>query len=174
MGDASVADMLEVNTEYPFELKTKVLGNVNQKIVDEVANTIKDVFVDMGYMDMPPLEISISDGGIQLQSGNILPACYEMLEPDRTIPGRILLSSRETKKCFGDSEIPGYVATAAFAAHEAVEHVNHMRGKKLLMSGAAIAPEDHKADTEIEANETAREVIEKRYGWTVHFGDENI
>ena len=166
---------LEVEKElkgYPHEIKTRIIGTVENSLVGEVVGSIKDVFNKMDYSGEPPEIVSISQGAVVLPSNEEIEASYGYDEPK--VPGRIYVSTEKSKAAFGKSKIPITVATAAFAAHEAVEHVNHMRGKQLLSSHRKLKPEEHKAETETEANNIAREIIKKRYDWTVKFGDENV
>ena len=44
-----------------------------------------------------------------------------------------------------------------------------MRGKKLLSSHKLLSHEEHRAETEDEADAIAKEVILEHYGWTVNF-----
>jgi len=157
---------------YPYQIKTRKVGKVSDDLVAEVVDTMKDVFIRLGYQDEPPEIVSISQGAVILPSGEEIEACYGYDQPG--VPGRIYVSTEGSKKSFGKSKIPVHVAAAAFAAHEAVEHVNNMRGKTLLSSHKKIKPEDHTSDTEVEANRIAREIVGIRYGWTVKFGDENL
>lgn len=154
------------------ELKTRIIGEVSDSLVKEVVGTIRNVFEIMNYSGDPPEFVSISQGAVILPSGERIEACYGHDAPK--VPGRIYVSTQRSKAAFGNSGIPIAIATSAFAAHEAAEHVNHMRGKTLLNSHRKLKPEEHKAETEDEANRIARGVIEKRYGWTVRFGDENV
>jgi len=157
---------------YPHKIITKTVGKVDADLVNEATGTVKDVFIRLGYNGEPPEFVSISQGVVLLPSGEEVEACYGYDAPKT--PGRIYVSSEKSKASFKDSGIPIEVATAAFAAHEAVEHVNHMKGKELLSSHRKLKPEEHKSETEDEANSIAREIIEKRYRWTVRFGDENV
>lgn len=161
---------LNPNTEYPYEIKTRIVGNVDLGLVREVVSTVKEVFREMNYLGEPPEIVSISEGAVLLPSGEEMAGVYGYDAPE--VPGRIYLSSTRSKQSFGNSPIGINIATAAFAAHEAVEHVNNMRGKKLLSSHKKLSKEEHKSETEDEANQIARKIIERKYGWTVRFGDE--
>ena len=103
------------------------------------------------------------------------PCWLHLLEADQ---GRWRLKIKKAKiwkiplASYGPSEIPINIATAAFAAHEAVEHVNNMRGRNLLTSQKKLSHAEHVAETEDEANSIAREIVSKRFGWTIKFGDE--
>lgn len=154
------------------EMKTRTVGRVSGALVDEVVSTIREVFNTMGYNGELPEVVSVSQGAVLLPSGEEIEACYSYDKPK--VPGRIYISTERSKSAFGRSSIPIEVASAAFAAHEAVEHVNHMRGRTLLSSNRRLKPEEHKTETEDEANRIARKVIERRYNWRVRFGDENV
>ena len=152
------------------DIKTRLIGDVPKDTEREVVSTVLDVFKKMNFKGPAPEIVSLSQGAVILPSGEEIEASYSYVKPK--VPGRIYVSTEKSKTAFGDSNIPIGVATAAFAAHEAVEHVNHMRGRKLLSSPRKLSPEKHKSDTEDEANSIAREVIKERSGWTVYFGDE--
>ncbi len=160
----------EIKKVYPHEIKTRIVGKVSKQVIKDVVNCVKDVFELTDYNGPPPEMISISEGSVVLSSGDEVEACYGYDDPQ--IPGRIYVSSEKSKGSFGSSDIPIGVAAGAFAAHEAMEHVNHMRGKTLLSSHKKLTAEEHHTDTEDEANQIARKVVEARFGWTVYFGDE--
>lgn len=156
--------------QYTKKLETKTIGDVPEQVLKEIIDTVKNVFVRMGYDGDPPETISVSQGAVLLPSGEKTMACYGYDETGK--PGRIYLSIEESQAAFSNSEIPLNIAAAAYVAHEAVEHVNNMRGKKLLSSHKLLSHEEHQAETEDEANAIAREVISEQYGWTIRFGDE--
>jgi hypothetical protein len=152
-------------------LIVKTIGEVSTETVSFVTEAVAEVFRRMKYQGEPPEVISISQGAVVLPSGEKIEACYSFDE--KLKPGKILVSTELSKKAFGESPLPVEITTTAFTAHEAVEHVNHMRGIDLLSSQSKVPTEAHsKSETEREANQTAREVIEDLYGWTVYFGDE--
>lgn len=152
-------------------LTIKTIGEVSTETVSSVTETTGEVFKRMNYQGEPPEAISISQGAVVLPSGEKIEACYSY--NDKLKPGKILVSTEFSKKAFGESPLPTEMATAAFVAHEAVEHVNHMRGKDLLSSQSKVPTEAHsKSKTEQEANKIAREVIGDLYGWIIYFADE--
>ncbi|MBU1051743.1 MAG: hypothetical protein KJ718_04265 [Nanoarchaeota archaeon] len=161
----------------PSNLEMKLVG-VSEKNQEQIkraqaaiVDAVLEVFKRMDYKNSPPESINISSGALLLPSGEDVPACYGYNEKGK--PGRIYVSVSGSKVSFAGSLIPDYVAAAAFAAHEAVEHVNNMQGTELLTSQSKIPSDVHReAATEKMANETARKIIQEKYGWTVHFGDE--
>ena len=162
----------------PSDLKMNLVGKGKEnqeqmmRIQAAVMDVVLDVFKRMEYKDSPPESINISSGSLFLPSGEDVPACYGFDEKGK--PGRIYVSVSGCKKAYGDgSPIPDYVASAAYAAHEAVEHVNNVRGIDLLTSPSKLSNDIHgKAATEQEANKMARKIIREKFGWTVYFGDE--
>ena len=155
------------------QIDIRTIGKVSPETVTCVNETVEGVFRRMNYKGEPPEVVSISQGAVVLPSGEEIEACYSIDINKKLKPGKILISTELSKKAFGESYIPTEIATAAFVAHEAVHHVNHMRGKEQLMSGSRIPTDIHAlSKTEQEANQIAREVIENLYGLTVYFGDE--
>ncbi len=163
----------------PSDLKVNLIGGESEQEQEQmmrvqaaVIDAVLEVFKRMEYKDDPPESISISSGSLFLPSKEDVPACYGFEEKGE--PGRIYVSINGCKKAYGDnSSIPDYVASAAYAAHEAVEHVNNMRGIDLLTSPSKLSSNIHgEAATEQEANKMARKIIREKFGWTVYFGDE--
>lgn len=155
------------------EIQYQEIGNISPKTKEVVTRTIKEVFKKKKFIGEPPEIVSISQGAVILPSGEEIVACYDCDTKDNNVPGRILVSAEKAKKSFGRVNIPIEIATAAFVAHEAVEHVNHMRGVKLLNNTSIIPTNVHRdSATEQEANSIAREVISNLYNHTVYFGDE--
>lgn len=159
---------LEIDTK-PITIST--IGKVSPETVACVDQAVRAVFRKMRYQGKPPETVSISQGAVVLPSKEEVEACYTYNQ--NLEPGKILVSSELSKIAFGESSIPTEVATAAFAAHEAAEHVSFMRGESLLSGQSKISTEIHaKSETDQEANRTAREVISELYGWEIYFGDE--
>lgn len=149
------------------------IGEVSKGTKEAVIGVIEEVFKRKGFKGKPPEAVSVSQGPVTLPSGEEIAACYNFDTDTPDKPGKILVSTEMSKGAFGNSTIPIEVATAAFAAHEAVEHTNYMTGEKLLTSASKIPVDEHSASkTENEANSIAREVIKDLYGWIVYFGDE--
>ncbi len=154
-------------------LNFKIHGNVRKEIPQEVTNTVKDVFDYMKYQGEPPQRIVIWEDGLKLPSGEPIAGAYGFDKQGE--PGFIKIDVKLAQKQFKTTDIPlpAEVAVAIVAAHEAVEHVNFMRGKPVLISNSIVSTEVHRnSKTEQEANRTAREIIRRRYGRVVYFGDE--
>jgi hypothetical protein len=155
------------------EINYREIGRISKETKKTVTDAITEVFKRKGFKGELPEAVSISQGAVVLPSGEEIEACYNFDTDNPGKPGKILVSAEKSKSAFGDSAIPIEVATAAFAAHEAVEHINYITGEKLLTSSSKIPVDEHAtSNTEKEANSIAREVIEDLYGWTVYFGDE--
>jgi len=182
MGEAN--NLIELDISRPQELdrqldkkdlKIILLGRVPKRVGEAVADVTLDVFKKMDFNGVPPKKISISDGSVILPSGEEVPSCYEGDEEPKK-PGNILISYTSCEKSFSWIDrirIPDYVRVAAYAAHEAVHHVQVMKGEKTLGSSKMIPIEIHvKEKSEQEANRIAKEVIAERYGWGIIFGGE--
>jgi len=152
------------------DIKTVLIGKISKRVERAAVDTVLGVFKKMKFNGLPPKEIVISEGPIMLPEGGKALACYDFDTPPGTIRLSLELSRAEFE---GPDRIPDEIAVAACAAHEAVEHVNVMKGKKTLSSRSAIPLEIHAATkSEKEANKIAREVLEEKYGWKVYFGEE--
>mgnify|MGYP001589208408 FL=1 len=157
----------------PETVNCREIGVVSNETKKAVVDAVTEVFKKMDFAGQPPEIISISQGAVVLPDGEEIESCYNFDPEKKGKPGKILVSAEKSKDAFKGSDIPIEVATAAFAAHEAVEHVNHMKGKELLIGSSIIPSQIHaKSPTENEANLIAREVIKNLFGWTVYFGDE--
>jgi hypothetical protein len=153
------------------EIPYREIGVVSRKTKKMVLDTITEVFKRKDYTGVPPSIVSISQGAVVLPSKEEIPGCYNFFEKNK--PGNILISAGLAKTAILEKNIPIEVATAAVAAHEAMEHVNFMAGRIGPHSGHKIPWEIHSASiTEKEANSVAREVIRDLYGYTIHFAEE--
>ena len=173
------------------EINYREIGKISEETKKTVTDAITEVFKRKGFKEEPPEVVSISQGAVVLPGGEEIEACYNFDSDNPGKPGKILVSAEMSKRYFGKSRIPKEVATAAFAAHEAVEHVNYMDGKNILvgtskfvkhvnypnlksiLTNSPTVTDIHaNSETEQDANSTARQVIKDLYGWTVYFGDE--
>ncbi|MDO8488312.1 MAG: hypothetical protein Q7S31_03280 [bacterium] len=159
-----------MNYELPGrpDIQTEVFGTVPESIVKEALETVIEVLNEMNYVGTPP-RVLITDTAAVLASGEEASAFYRFNGAGHGLirlgVERILKMTRGTA--------PDSVKVALWAAHEAVEHVNHMRGKELLLVTSVISPEIHaKAKSEQEANEIAKAVLRKRYKVDATFDEE--
>lgn len=157
-----------MNTDRPAPIPVIRYGLVPSDCVDAATLLIADVFRRTAYAGPTP-ELHISEGPLRLPSGDSIRACFTVTPG---VTPRICVSVAGLAD-FSDTGCPRHVTVAAYAAHEAMECVNHWRGRELLWSDHLWDRETHGASaTEQEANAMAREETFRRYGWTVHFGDE--